>query len=268
MTDSEQKPAKVIRASSGSTRLSASGNGNSSETSASNAAKTTTSTAVSSGKRPGSGEGKPRSVKAGTTRLKAGSGTEAGSNPSGTAASAVGSGPNQTAGSGPRGAESSGSGPSGTTRIAGIREEQAATADGSVRASAGPVRMSGKTKKKGPRTVRLTVATVDPWSVMKMSFLLSLAIGIATVIAALVLWLVLQATGTLSGIQSTLTELAGTEGADKVIGMFSLWRVLSFAVILAMVNMVLMTALSTLFAFLYNIASTLVGGFHLKLTDD
>ena len=267
MTDSEQKPAKVIRASSGSTRLSASGNGKNSETSASGTAKTT-STAVSSGTHPGSGEGKPRSVKAGTTRLKAGSGTEAGSNPSGTAASAVGSGPNQATGSGPRGAEASGSGPSGTARIAGIREEQAATADGSVRASAGPVRMSGKTKKKGPRTVRLTVATVDPWSVMKMSFLLSLAIGIATVIAALVLWLVLQATGTLSGIQSTLTELAGTEGADKVIGMFSLGRVLSFAVILALVNMVLMTALSTLFAFLYNIGSTLVGGFHLKLTDD
>ena len=40
------------------------------------------------------------------------------------------------------------------------------------------------------------------------------------------------------------------------------------AVILALVNMVLMTALSTLFAFLYNIGSTLVGGFHLKLTDD
>lgn len=257
MTDSEQKPTKVIRASSGSTRLSASSDGTSSETAAAGSA------------RPSSEEGEPRSVKAGPTRLKAGSDAEVGSNPTGTAAApAGGSGPNRTTGSGPRDAEPSGSGPSGTARISGVRQDQAAASDGSVRASAGPVRMSGKTKKKGPRTVRLTVANVDPWSVMKMSFLLSLAIGIATVIAALVLWLVLQATGTLGGIQSTLTELAGTEGADKVIGMFSLGRVLSFAVILALVNIVLMTALSTLFAFLYNIGSTLVGGFHLKLTDD
>ncbi|MFB9777741.1 DUF3566 domain-containing protein [Brevibacterium otitidis] len=258
MSDSEQKPAKVIRASSGSTRLSASGSSPKSDTGASGPASTSATPAT------GSGNSKPRSVKAGTTRLKASSGSEAGSGPS----TAAGSGPTGTGGSGPSGTSRSRSGPSGTARIAGIREEQDASSEGSVRASAGPVRMSGKTKKKGPRTVRLTVATVDPWSVMKMTFLLSLAIGIATVIAFLVLWLVLQATGTLNGIQSTLTELAGTEGADRVLGLFSLGRVLSFAVVLALVNMVLMTALSTLFAFLYNIGSTLVGGFHLKLTDD
>ena len=63
-------------------------------------------------------------------------------------------------------------------------------------------------------------------------------------------------------------EVAGTEGADQLLGLFSLGRVLSFSVILALVNIVLMTALSTLFAFLYNIGSSIVGGFHLTLTDD
>ena len=57
------------------------------------------------------------------------------------------------------------------------------------RASSGSVKMGVKNmveggkgkKKKGPRTVRLTVSAVDPWSVMKMSFLMSVAIGIATI---------------------------------------------------------------------------------------
>src|SRR5699024_2329159 len=35
----------------------------------------------------------------------------------------------------------------------------------------------------GPRRVRLSVARVDPWSVMKLSFLLSIAVGIGIVVA-------------------------------------------------------------------------------------
>ncbi|MYM20971.1 DUF3566 domain-containing protein [Brevibacterium sp. 5221] len=128
--------------------------------------------------------------------------------------------------------------------------------------------MGGSAKKKGPRTVKLTVSKIDPWSVMKMTFLLSVAIGIATVIAALVLWLVLQATGTLQNLQSTLGEIAGTESADQLLSLFGLGRILSFAIILAVVNIVLMTALSTLFALLYNIGASIVGGFHLTLSDD
>lgn len=145
-----------------------------------------------------------------------------------------------------------GSGPSGT---------------GGVKATSGGVKMSGKSKK-GPRTVRLTIASIDPWSVMKMAFLLSLAIAIAMLVATLVLWLVLQATGVMGNIESTLSEIAGAESADQLLALVSLGRVMATAFVLALVNIVLMTALSTLFAFLYNIGASIVGGFHLTLTDD
>ncbi|MBE8147120.1 DUF3566 domain-containing protein [Brevibacterium casei] len=123
-------------------------------------------------------------------------------------------------------------------------------------------------KKKGPRTVRLTVAAVDPWSVMKMSFLMSVAIGIATIVAFVVLWVVLQATGVMSGLEATMTELAGAESAERLIGIFGFGRVVAAGFIIAIINIVLMTALSTLVAFIYNIGSLIAGGFHLTLTDD
>ncbi|TGD13160.1 DUF3566 domain-containing protein [Brevibacterium sp. S111] len=150
------------------------------------------------------------------------------------------------------------------------------SASNTVRASSGGVKMgvknmvdSGKgKKKKGPRTVRLTVSAVDPWSVMKMSFLMSVAIGIATIVAFIVLWVVLQATGVMSGLESTMSELAGAESAERIVGIFGFGRVVAAGFIIAVINIVLMTALSTLAAFIYNIGSLIAGGFSLTLTDD
>lgn len=130
------------------------------------------------------------------------------------------------------------------------------------------LRMSGSAQRKGPRTVKLAVSKVDPWSVMKMTFMLSLALGIATIVVMFVLWLVLEVTGTFGSLQAALAEFAGEEGADQLLQVFGLGRILSFAVIIAVVNVILMTALSTLTSIIYNIGSSLVGGFHLTLTDD
>ena len=275
MSDNDQKPGKVIRTSSGSTRLSAGGSAK--------------GAGASGGAPVGSGPAGAQGASGPATRVDAPavpsdrgpSGAPAGTAPARQTVSApTGSAPTGSAptGSAPTGSAPTGSAPTavktdGSARTSGTaRSPLSAGADDDgdspVRASSGGVKMGGKSKRKGPRTVRLTVAKLDPWSVMKMAFLLSVAIGIATVVAALVLWLVLQATGTIQGLQTTLAEIAGTEGADQLLGLFSLGRVLSFSVILALVNIVLMTALSTLFAFLYNIGSSIVGGFHLTLTDD
>jgi hypothetical protein len=280
VSDNDQKSGKIIRASSGSTRLTA-GGGPEAKTEAPR------TQAAPGGSGPagasGSGDGSDRAGTSGptaaaSTAAQATPRTSAPAAPSGKpagASPAAGGSPGtggQT-GSAPTSASAGGtrlSAGSGTQRMTAARSGDTAEPVGSgpVRATSAGVQIGDKSKKKGPRTVRLTVAKLDPWSVMKMSFLLSVAIGIATVVAGLVLWLVLQATGTLSSMQSTLAEIAGTEGADQILGLFSLGRVLSFSVLLALVNIVLITALSTLFAFLYNIGASIVGGFHLTLTDD
>ncbi|MDK8346121.1 DUF3566 domain-containing protein [Brevibacterium sp. UMB1308A] len=161
-------------------------------------------------------------------------------------------------------ANQSGSGPdhSNVAKTSGAKKSK----DG-VRASSAGVKMKGN-KKSGPRSVNLTVASVDLWSVSKMTLLLSVALGIATIVAFIILWLVLQATGTLESIRGTMGEIAGPESAEEMLKLLGFGPVVSFAVILAVVNVVLMTALATLFGFLYNIGSSMVGGFRLTLVDD
>jgi hypothetical protein len=119
------------------------------------------------------------------------------------------------------------------------------------------------------RRARLLVSRVDPWSVLKMAFLLSVALGIVTVIAAIVLWTVLDITGIFNQVDSLLGTLAGSEsGGFELKKVASLGQVASFATIIAVVNVVLLTALSMLSAVLYNISATLVGGIGVTLTDD
>ncbi|MFE4195938.1 DUF3566 domain-containing protein [Paenarthrobacter sp. NPDC056912] len=119
------------------------------------------------------------------------------------------------------------------------------------------------------RRARLLVSKVDPWSVLKMAFLLSVALGIVTVVAAIVLWTVLDLTGIFNQVDSLLGTLAGSEGGGfELKKIASLGQVASFATIIAVVNVVLLTALSMLSAVLYNISATLVGGIGVTLTDD
>jgi len=161
-------------------------------------------------------------------------------------------------------ANQTGSGPdhSNVAQTSGAKKSK----DG-VRASSAGVKMKGN-KKSGPRSVNLTVASVDLWSVSKMALLLSVALGIATIVAFIILWLVMQATGTLESIRGTMGEIAGPESAEEMLKLLGFGPVVSFAVILAVVNVVLMTALATLFGFLYNIGAKMVGGFRLTLVDD
>ncbi|NKX55455.1 DUF3566 domain-containing protein [Arthrobacter mobilis] len=132
--------------------------------------------------------------------------------------------------------------------------------------NAGLVRPAPKAKA---RRARLLVSKVDPWSVLKMAFLLSVALGIVTVVASIVLWTTLDITGIFNRVNDLLSEIAGSEGAGFDLRSYmSLGQVASFATIISVVNVVLLTALSMLSAVLYNISATLVGGIGVTLTDD
>ncbi|WP_190121235.1 DUF3566 domain-containing protein [Streptomyces inusitatus] len=123
-----------------------------------------------------------------------------------------------------------------------------------------------------PRTrkARLRVAKADPWSVMKVSFLLSIALGICTVIAAAVLWMVMEAMGVFSTVGGTISEATGsTESSGFDLQSFlSLPRVLIFTSVVAVIDVVLATALATLGAFIYNLSAGFVGGVELTLAED
>ncbi|MBN0038636.1 DUF3566 domain-containing protein [Cellulosimicrobium cellulans] len=120
----------------------------------------------------------------------------------------------------------------------------------------------------GPRRVRLAVSRIDPWSAMKLGFLLAVAIGIMTVVATAVVWYVLDGMMVFAKIEDLFTQIVGTETEVDIVQYVAFGRVISIATLLGVVNVVIITALSTIMAFLYNIVAALVGGVHLTLTDD
>jgi hypothetical protein len=120
----------------------------------------------------------------------------------------------------------------------------------------------------GPRKVRLTIARVDPWSVLKLSFLLSVALGIVLVTASVVLWSVLDAMGVFSSINNELRSIGSAQSKFDINQWVGLGRVVSLTTVIAVVNVLIIMALSTLGALLYNLASSLVGGLQVTLSDD
>lgn len=119
-----------------------------------------------------------------------------------------------------------------------------------------------------PRRVRLTLSRVDPWSVMKIAFLLSVAIGIAMVVMIAMLWIVLQGMGVWDNVNELLRTLETSGKTFDIMDYVGFGRVVSLSVVIAVVDVLLMTALATLGAFLYNICSSLVGGVQMTLSDE
>jgi hypothetical protein len=148
----------------------------------------------------------------------------------------------------------------------------AAPAAGGVAAESGQerpitsaVRRTGKVRK-----ARLRLLRVEPWSVMKSAFVLSIAVGITFVVAVATLWSVIDAAGVFDVVGGLITEFTQSPSAAGVdvndyVG-FS--RVVGLATVISVVNVVLLTALATLFAFLYNLSAALLGGFELTLAED
>ncbi len=122
----------------------------------------------------------------------------------------------------------------------------------------------------GPRRARLRLTRIDPWSVMKTAFLLSIAFGVVTVVSVAMVWQVLDAAGVWDSINQTIQEsIGGPETSDlDVENYVGTSRVLGFTMLVAAVDVVLLTAIATLAAFLYNMAAALLGGIEVTLAED
>lgn len=127
---------------------------------------------------------------------------------------------------------------------------------------------SSAASSTAPRKVRLTIARVDPWSVLKLSFLLSVAMGIGMVTAAVILWEVVDSMGVLDQVNKMMKDIAGSGSTFDLYSYVGLGRVVSLSTFIGVINIIIVMALCTLGAFLYNIAATLVGGLHVTLSDD
>jgi hypothetical protein len=118
-----------------------------------------------------------------------------------------------------------------------------------------------------PGIARVHLTHVDPWSVMKQAFLLALAIAIIILVACASLWFALDSAGVFAALTRTATDVGG-EGGASVGDFLSFSKIMGVALVLAGIETILVTALVTLFAFLYNLAVGIGGGLEVTLSEE
>jgi uncharacterized membrane protein len=111
------------------------------------------------------------------------------------------------------------------------------------------------------RRARLALRRLDPWSVFVMSLLLSLFLAVMTLVAAVVLYAVLDRLGIPQSINETQSDIQGGEGV------LTQGRFLGVAALIAGVNVILLTALATLGSMLYNLCAGFTGGLELTFAE-
>jgi hypothetical protein len=120
------------------------------------------------------------------------------------------------------------------------------------------------------RKARLRLSRLDPWSVMKTAFLLSIAFGIVTWVAIFIVWSAIGAAGVFDNINSTVNQVLGSPSAEpfRIENYINTSKVMGFTTLLACADVLIITALATLGSFLYNIAATLLGGLEVTLASE
>ena len=120
------------------------------------------------------------------------------------------------------------------------------------------------------RRAQLVLARIEPWSVMKFSFMVSLVGWVILFVAVAALYYVLSKLGVFHSIQSTITDVTsskGSSGSDASGQWFSASRILGYTMLVGAVNVVLITALATVGAVVYNLVTYLAGGIEVTLKE-
>jgi hypothetical protein len=153
----------------------------------------------------------------------------------------------------PVGAAATGAKPAAAVR------ERVASKTGSVPRGAAPTRRA-----------QLVLSRIEPWSVMKFSFMVSLVGWVILFVAVAALYYVLSKLGVFHSIQSTISQVTsskGSSGSDANGQWFSASRILGYTMLVGAVNVVLITALATVGAVIYNLVTHLAGGIEVTLKE-
>jgi hypothetical protein len=119
------------------------------------------------------------------------------------------------------------------------------------------------------RKANLVISRVEPWSVMKFSFLISLVAWVILFVAVTLLYYALSGLGVFAAIQRTLESVTSSQQSPGV--SLAAWtsasRVLGYTMLIGAVDIILITALSTIGAVIYNLVTHLGGGIEITLKE-
>ena len=118
-----------------------------------------------------------------------------------------------------------------------------------------------------PRRTSLQLQHLEPWSVLKISLVLSVAGFLAWMVAVGVLYGALGGMGVWDQLNGTYSDLTSVNNPESGTALISGGRVFGVALVIGLVNIVLMTALATVGSLIYNIATDLVGGVEVTLSE-
>jgi hypothetical protein len=136
------------------------------------------------------------------------------------------------------------------------------TPPGGIRPAPNVLRRPGR----GPRRANLQIKRFDPWSVLKLSLVLGIALFFVWLVAVGALYAVLDGMGVWDKVNGISTDLLqGNSGNAQPL--ISAGRVFGIAAIVGAVNIVLFSALATVGAFVYNVSADLVGGLEVTLAE-
>jgi hypothetical protein len=151
--------------------------------------------------------------------------------------------------------------------LAGLRGQETvsvASAGTKGRSTPSALRRPGR----GPRRASLQVKRFDPWSVLKLSLVLGVAMFFVWLVAVGVLYTVLDGMGVWDKLNGTYSSLVSGEGGNApATPLISAGRVFGIAAILGAINIVLLSALATVSAFIYNVSADLAGGLEVTLSE-
>lgn len=107
-----------------------------------------------------------------------------------------------------------------------------------------------------PRVRRVTrvIRDIDPWSVFKVGLVFNLVLYLVVLVAAVLLWSVASATGTVDNIERFM-ESFGWESFS-----FNGWQLFRSLTVLGLMVAVLLTGIWVLVATVFNLIADLVGG--------
>ena len=124
----------------------------------------------------------------------------------------------------------------------------------------------GTGRPRGPVRASMQLRRIDPWSALKVSLLLNVALFFVWMIAVAFLYVVLGAMGVWNKLNNNVGDLltnSGGGGGDLV----SAWSIFGGAALVGLVNIVLLTAMATIGAYIYNLSTDIVGGVEVTLAD-
>jgi hypothetical protein len=118
------------------------------------------------------------------------------------------------------------------------------------------------------KQVKLKLVHINFLSAVRMGLLITLALGIATIVGFIFLWIVVSFTGLGDSLNTLLATVGLTNAGAGVQETLTFARVFSVALLISVFNMIIGTILAGVWALIFNVIARFTGGLSVGFTNN